>query len=129
MAKRKFSGQRPLRIAIRTIHIASVVLFFGAFLYGESPRASGMALVLSGAYLMADQVYRDGRDYFRYLSFWVIFIKILVFAFALYFREYMVLALWVVLALGSLVSHAPGSFRHYSIFGEKGPCAAIKTND
>ena len=78
MARRKFPGQRAFRIMARTIHIASVVLFLGAVMYGASPRASGLVLVVSGGYLMADQIFRDGKDHFRYLSFWVVTTKILV---------------------------------------------------
>lgn len=120
---RRFLARRGIRIAVRTVHIGSVVLFMSAVFSGTDPHSSGFVLVLSGFYLVSDKLLRDGLAHFRYLSFWVVFLKLVALCAGLIYRPILLESLWACLILGSLISHAPGTIRHFALWGKSGPCA------
>ena len=116
---RRFPGQRALRIAVRTAHIAAAVVLLGAVTWGHDPGASLLAVLLTGFLLVADDLYRYGPDWFRWVQSWVILGKLLVVALAATEPW----ALWTALVLGSVISHAPGTVRQRPLWGRPGPCA------
>jgi hypothetical protein len=123
---RVFRGQRTIRILFRTVHIGSVVTFMGAVLCGQTPTGSLHLLLFSGAYLVAEQFYRYGPAYLRFASFWTVVTKVAILMLGLLVPQALVSTLWASLILGSLISHAPGRVRHFSLWGAVGPCAASK---
>ena len=120
----RYPGQRPLRIALRTIHLACVAMVIGAVGFGQNPEAWVVMLVLSGIGIIADDLYKYGEDYFRFAQFWALIVKIGLVVLGSIFPEMMWLMLMGALVVGSVISHSPGAIRHFSLWGPKGPCAS-----
>jgi len=110
-------------VVVRTAHIGAVVLFMGAVLSGSRSGAGGMALGVTGIYLVVDQMIRDGAAHLRYLVFWAVFAKVGALLFGILNPEWLVHSLWFCLVVGGLISHAPGQVRHFALWGGSGPCA------
>lgn len=115
---RRSDPHRWLSIGIRTLHLASVVGVFSA----PSPDAWAALLLGSGALLIADDLWRFGLDWLRWVQAWVILGKLGVFGVCA-LAGHPVVGLWAALVLGSLISHAPGALRHAPLLGAPGPCA------
>ena len=114
---RRYPCQRALRIAARTLHIASAVMVLGAIVFGQEPTAWKWALALSGSVIMADDLYRYGWAWFRWLQFWAVATKIGLVWLGLVWDAALEPGHWVALIIGSLISHAPGKWRHYALWG------------
>jgi hypothetical protein len=115
---------RWLRIAVRTVHLGAMAfVLVGAFDGALAPGAV-TGLLLSGGYLVADNVRRHGADVFRYLNFWVVVAKAMLFVALFALPSWAGPLAVVALVLGSGISHAPGWVRQYALVGEPGPCAA-----
>jgi hypothetical protein len=122
---RRSTPHRYLSVAVRTAHLAGVVGVFGAA-WRDAPAGPWADLVLlSGAALVADELWRFGLDWLRWTQAWVLGAKLLAFA-ALYAVGEPVAGLWVAFLLGSLIAHAPGELRHAPLVGGPGPCARPK---
>lgn len=121
---RRYPGQRALHIVVRTGHIAAAGLTLGAATFGADPGRWPLLAALSGSLLVADDVYRYGGNWLRYVQSWVILGKLGVLVYAGAHPALLAPALWLALIAGSLISHAPGAVRHHALWGEAGPCAA-----
>jgi len=114
---------RWLRIVARTVHLAAMAfVLVGAFQGSIAPGAV-TGLLLSGGYLIADSVRRHGADVFRFLHFWVVVAKDLLFVALFALPTWAGQIAVVALVLGSVISHAPGWVRQFAFVGEPGPCA------
>ncbi|HJN74692.1 MAG TPA: hypothetical protein QGF58_12235 [Myxococcota bacterium] len=123
MSVRRFPGQRAVRIALRTAHIASIVLLVGAATFGE-PIDDWLELaLLTGGLLVLEELFRYGLHWFRWLQSWVVVGKLALLLCVLTLPAYQLPALWTALVLGAIISHAPGAVRQFAIFGDPGPCA------
>ncbi len=120
---RRFRGQRGIRTMVRTAHIGGVVVFMGAILGGGFSVVGGVVLGLTGVYLVVDQLIRDGSAHIRFAVFWAVVLKISALTVGFLHAAWLVPCLWFCLIVGGLISHAPGSVRHFSLWGEGGPCA------
>ncbi len=118
----RFPGQRALRIALRTLHIASIAWLLGAAVYAQPAEAAVSATLLSGGAMVAEALVRHGSDWLRFLGAWVVLAKLglLIFALGTGMSPWPLLA---ALVLGSLISHAPGRLRQRALWGEDGACA------
>ena len=121
--QRRFPGQRALRIMVRTVHIGCAAMFLGALTFVGHPGAWGEALLWSGAALIAEELYRYGFAWFRWLQAWVVMGKLCLFALAIVHGG--TAAAWAALVLGGLISHAPGRVRQLPLWGSPGPCATM----
>ena len=65
-----------MRITLRTFHIAGAVMVLGAIAWGHEPEAWAWVLVVSGLGIMADDFYKYGLAWVRWLQFWVVAVKI-----------------------------------------------------
>ena len=123
MTPRRFPGQRALRIAFRTAHIASVVLLLGAATFGGTMDDYLVLTLATGGLLVLEELYRYGHHWFRWLQSWVVLCKLALLLCVLALPAWKLPALWVALVLGAVISHAPGWLRQFGLFGEPGPCA------
>ena len=125
--KRRYPGQRPLRIAIRTLHIAAAVMVLGAVVFSGDPGSWTYILVFSGLGIVADDLYRYGLDWLRYLQGWCVLIKVGLLIVGTLHPPVLGTCLWTALVIGALISHAPGEIRQYAFWGPPGPCATRKS--
>lgn len=112
---RAYSGQRALRITARTIHIGAAAMVLGAVAFNGEAGAWTAILVLTGVFIMGDDTYKYGLDYFRTLQSWAIFLKLAALALTVIWPTSLLGAMWFCLVLGGLISHAPGKVRHFAI--------------
>ena len=118
----KFPGQRALRIALRTAHIASIGWLLGAAIYQAPAEGPVLATMASGGAMVAEALMRYGTDWLRFVGSWVVLAKLGLLVFALGSG----MALWpllLALVLGSVISHAPGRVRQHALWGPDGACA------
>lgn len=120
---RRYPGQRAIRITARTLHIACAVMVLGAEVYGGESGSWGVALAITGLVIIADDLYKYGIDWLRYVHGWAVLIKVALVIVGATFPQWMELCLWVALVVGGLISHAPGAIRQYPLWGTPGPCA------
>ena len=121
--KEKSDLRRYVRISFRTLHIAAAVGVIGGALYGAWPRVWFVLLFGSGVVLAIDDVAKLGVDYFRYVQGWASVVKLACLVVGLAVPDTLVPLCWIALVIGSIVSHAPGRFRQYALWGKRGPCA------
>jgi len=118
--KRHSGVNRGIRIALRTAHILGFSILFGGHWF-DLPREE---LVLwlywttfSGAGLMALDL-RGGFSWILQLAGGLVLAKLLVLCLVPLFWEQRLALLTVVIIIGSVGSHMPGSLRHLYIFPE-----------
>ncbi len=121
--RRRHPYQRTLRIALRTLHIASACIVLGAAFFQQEAGSWISLLVYSGVAIVANDLFRYGADYLRYVQFWAIVAKMAVVLLAVAMPALLLPAMFTALVIGSIISHAPGALRHYPLWGQPGPCA------
>lgn len=127
METHRFPGQRALHILVRTAHIGASSMVLGSVMLGVAPGGWVLAAGLTGLYLISDDVYKYGADWFRFLQSWAIALKLLALFIGALIPAALPACLWTALILAGLISHAPGAIRQYPLWGEPGPCAQRKT--
>lgn len=121
--QRRFAGQRWLRIALRTVHITAASAYFGALL-AQGAAAAWLPVVLaSGALLVAEELYRYGLGWLRFVQAWAVGLKLMSVVLASLWPQHALWAALAALVVGSVISHAPGELRQRALWGEPGPCA------
>jgi len=114
---RRYPGQRLLRISLRTAHIAAAVMVLGAIAHHLPVGAWKWVLAASGLGILADDLYRYGPAWFRWLQFWAAAFKVGMVLLGLAFDPWLAPGHWAALVVGSFISHAPGRFRHKALWG------------
>lgn len=114
-AIRDFPGKRWLNVALRTLHLAGIVVLGGGLL-GSGDVGLGAAITfLSGLGMFAIDTWANPGHLREVAGFGVIVKLGLVGLMAL--QPGMAVPLfWFVLVLSTLLSHAPGAFRHRPLF-------------
>jgi hypothetical protein len=120
---RSFPGQRALHVVVRTAHIGAAGVTLGAVTLGADPALWPLAAGITGALLVLDDVYKYDADWFRWLQSHAILAKLGLLWLGTLRPEWLPAALWGALALGGLISHAPGRIRQAALWGPPGPCA------
>ncbi|MCB9763520.1 MAG: hypothetical protein H6739_27380 [Alphaproteobacteria bacterium] len=120
---RRYPGQRALRITLRTAHIGCAACTLGAALHGAEAGLWPAALVLTGAGIVADDLYRYGGDWLRFLQGQVVLLKLGLATLGAAVPSLLLPCLWAALILGGVISHAPGRVRQAALWGPPGPCA------
>lgn len=116
---RSYPGQRVVQIGVRTAHIAAAAMILGAIAFGGESGVWHAILVLSGLVIVADDAYRYGSPYFRYVQSWVILLKVALLLVAAVCTGFLLAAIWLNLVIGSIISHAPARIRHYCLWGDE----------
>ena len=125
----RYPGQRWVRIALRTLHIAAAAMVIGAAVHDGAYGPWPDLLALSGLAIVADELYKGGLDWIRYLHAWVVIGKVGLAVYGALHLEHLLPCLFAALVLGSVISHAPGKVRQFAFWGEPGPCARKDTCD
>ncbi|MDT8445382.1 MAG: hypothetical protein RRB13_00630 [bacterium] len=109
---------RWMRIATRTAHIASISLFLGGVWFGVSDAVLMpyfLAVVLTGATLTGLFFLGSGNWLVQNRGL-VILTKLFLIVQLPFLESWRVPILGFILVVSSLISHAPGSIRYYSIW-------------
>lgn len=96
---------------------------FGGFLYGAQPAGSLVLLLVSGGVIVADDLYKYGIDWLRFVQGWAVLLKMVLLIIALVLPSLAVPGLVAAIIVGGVVSHAPGKVRQAALWGTPGPCA------
>jgi len=112
---RDFPGRRWLNLSLRAIHLAGLVLL-GAALLGKGGVAGGAWLVmLSGLAMFAGDLWANPA-HVREVAGCGVLLKLALVAFMAVEPALALPIFWVILALSTLLSHAPGALRHRRLF-------------
>ncbi|MDP3440159.1 MAG: hypothetical protein U0989_17280 [Azonexus sp.] len=112
---RDFPGKRWFNLALRTAHLAGLVLL-GAALLGAGNVSTGASVVfISGVAMFAIDTWANPAHLRETAGFGVLLKLALVGLMALQ-PSWALPIFWLVLALSALLSHAPGNFRHHKLF-------------
>lgn len=112
---RDFPGKRWLNVALRTIHLGGLVLL-GAGLLGAGPIGLGATITFgSGLAMFATDTWANPAHLRETAGFGVL-VKLLLVGLMAWQTAYALPLFWLVLVLSTLLSHAPGSFRHRQLF-------------
>ncbi|MBP2648455.1 MAG: putative rane protein [Gemmatimonadetes bacterium] len=119
--RRDFRAKRWLSVMLRTWHLMSVIAL-GALLLGAAPLHGwpvgrvGGAVVVSGLAMLALDLYAS-QLYLRTVAGVTALLKLVLVA-VLAFAPGPLL-FWTVVALSTVVSHAPATFRHRVLISSK----------
>ena len=112
---RDFPGKRWLNLALRTVHLFGLVLL-GAALLGAGSISTGAAVTFaSGVAMFAIDTWANPAHLRETAGFGILLKLALVGLMALQ-PDWALSIFWFVLALSTLLSHAPGNFRHRQLF-------------
>ena len=112
---RDFPGKRWVNLALRTMHLLGLVLL-GAALLGAGSIPQGAAVVcLSGLSMFAIDTWANPA-HLRELAGFGVIVKLLLVGLMIFQPLWALPLFWFLLALSTLLSHAPGAFRHRRIF-------------
>lgn len=114
--KRDFPGRRWLNIALRSVHLVGVVLLGAALLGSGDRELAGTVVLASGLWMYALDLWSNPW-HFGELAGIFILIKLLLVAGLVIFPGAAAPLFWTLVVGSSLVSHAPGHFRHIRVFG------------
>jgi len=112
---RDFPGKRWLNLALRTIHLLGLVLLGAALLGAGSVSTGATVTFASGLAMFAIDTWANPAHLREVAGFGVLLKLALVGLMALQ-PAWALPIFWLVLALSTLLSHAPGSFRHRQLF-------------
>jgi len=114
-AIRDFPGKRWLNLAMRGLHLGGLVLL-GAGLLGSGHTALGAAITLfSGLVMFAGDTWANPA-HLREVAGCGVVVKLLLVGLMAWQAAWALPLFWLVLALSTLLSHAPGAFRHRRLF-------------
>ncbi len=115
---RRPGWNRALRIALRTVHILGFSVLCGGHWFnvpGEALLPWLYWTVFSGAGLMGLGLLA-GLDWVFQLAGVMVAAKLLVLCLIPFFRDHSLALLVLVMVIGSVGSHMPGSLRHLCVF-------------
>lgn len=116
--RRTLPYNRGISIALRTLHLLGSSLLIGGHAFGAEPQRLIVLLLLtvgSGAGLILLELYRSCDWVYQGMGFMVI-VKTAITILAGIWWEQRVPLLCVVVVLGSVGSHMPADYRHYSLW-------------
>jgi len=114
-SKRDFPGRRWLSIALRSLHLAGVVLA-GAGIFGNGAHlAFGIALMLPTGFALYGIELLRHPDCWREVAGLLTPLKLAALAVMMLAPEFAGPLFWLLLIASSVVSHAPWEFRHIRV--------------
>lgn len=116
---RDFPGKRWVNLALRTLHLAGLVLL-GAGLLGSGHylQAGALLTVGSGGAMFAIDIWANPA-HLREVAGAGILAKLALVAVMAARPELAPMLFWFILALSTLLSHAPGAVRHRRLFASR----------
>lgn len=112
---RDFPGKRWVNLALRAVHLVALVLL-GAGLLGAGDISTGAMLTFaSGLAMFAIDTWANPAHLREVAGFGVL-VKLLLVGLMALQPAWGLAIFWVVLGLSTLLSHAPGTFRHRKLF-------------
>lgn len=112
---RDFPGKRWLNVALRAVHILGIVLLGAALLGGGSlPLGAGITLA-SGLSMFAVDAWANPAHLREVAGFGMLF-KLVLIGLAVTIPSLALPVFWSLIVLSTLLSHAPGQFRHRRLF-------------
>lgn len=112
--KRDFPGRRWLSISLRSLHLVGVVLLGVALLAGGDQKTAGSVVLGTGLAIYGMDLWCNPK-HFGELAGVFILTKLALVAAMLLFPAAAIPLFWTLVIASSLVSHAPGHFRHIRI--------------
>ena len=112
---RDFPGKRWLNVALRTIHLGGLVAL-GAGLLGAGHVSLGATITLGSGLAMFTIDTWANPAHLRETAGFGVLVKLLLVGLMAWQPAYALPIFWIVLVLSTLLSHAPGSFRHRQLF-------------
>ena len=110
--KRRIPFDQPIKIAILFFHfIGFSVWYGGAVIGGEVPDIFPAMTVVSGVFLVARELYKDGFVWLRVSEGVLTMVKVVLLVVTVGFIGYVVVFLSVVMLCGLLSSHLPEEVR------------------
>ncbi len=124
-------GTRAISIALRALHLAAFGILLGGHAFGVEAEKLLLYLsltVLSGIGLIATEVYAVGLYWFFLGKGLMVLAKLGLLLAVPVFWEQRVALLLVVVGIGSVGSHMPARFRHYSVLHRRviGPGESLR---
>jgi len=124
------SGTRAISIALRTLHLAAFGLLVGGHAFGVEPGRLVPYLsftILSGLGLVALELHAVGLYWLFLGKGLMVLLKLAVLLLIPFFWEARVILLLLVVGIGSVGSHMPARYRHYSALHRRviGPGEAL----
>lgn len=108
---------RTLRTTLRTLHVLAFGAYYGGHLFSvptERLKPALLAVVATGLLFMAFEVSRS-PVWLHQLRGVCTYVKMALLGAAALFWEQRIWFLTLIVVLGVVVSHAPSSFRYYSL--------------
>ena len=119
---RHLQGARALSIAFRTLHMIGFAVLLGGHAFAVDAERLWPSLwltILSGLGLIALEMYAAGL-YWLFLGKGImVLVKLALLLLIPLFWESRVLLLLLVVVIGSVSSHMPARFRHYSLLHQR----------
>lgn len=115
--ERSLPGERWLRTALRTLHIAAMAILVGGHFFQVPPERLHGPLawtVLSGLALMLLELY-GSVDWLFQIRGLLTILKLVLVGLVPMFLEQRTGILLIVIAIGSVGAHMPGRLRYYSV--------------
>jgi hypothetical protein len=115
---RSFPGKRWLNISLRTLHLIGVAGLGGAYLYAAPKELWEPYLWLSlgsGVALVATSLYSNGIWLLQLRGLLILF-KLALLGVMLWLPGFSLQLGVTVIVLSSVIAHAPGNVRYYSIW-------------
>lgn len=122
MSRRRSESHRWADVALRTGHLLAVGAVFASVAHPAATGLATSATLVTGAGLVASDLWRHGVDWFRYLQSWLLLGKLAALSVAAAAGAPL-FGLGAAVVLASVAAHAPGRVRHAALWGEPGPCA------
>lgn len=115
--RRDFRGRRWLTIALRSAHLAGVVLVGAALLgAGIGHQAGGLLMLATGLALYAVDLWSNPAHWGELAGVFII-VKLVLVAAMVLFPPAAAGLFWLLLIASAVVSHAPGDVRHVRVWG------------
>ncbi len=118
---RTFTGKRWLNIALRTVHLIGVAGLGGAYLYAAPRELWSPYLwlsLISGFAMVLLSLYSNGI-WLLQLRGQLILLKLCLLGVMLWLPAFNLQLGMVVIVLSSVIAHAPGNIRYYSLWHQR----------
>ncbi len=112
---RDFSGKRWLNVALRALHILGIVLFGAALLGAGSIPIGGGLTLLSGLAMFAIDTWAN-PPHLREVAGFGVLVKLALIGLSIALPSLALPVFWTLIVVSTLLSHAPGNFRHRRLF-------------
>ena len=112
---RDFPGKRWFNLALRTVHLGSLVLLGAALLDNGDSRFGASLVLASGLTMFVIDTWANPA-HLREIAGFGIILKLLLIGLMAGQPGWALPIFWLLLIFSTVLSHAPGNFRHHRLF-------------